>query len=245
MGNIYLLTLSLWLALAVRSAASPQDQHIEELFTLRLAPTVPASDLTSAEIKDRFILSSTGVEEHDTVSSVLRLIDSQRKNCTPGTELELEGVVDQYGVKKFSGEAQIAVNRANLLTRIWKHSRAIFTSTDAVLRNQTEYLLYAAVRTMVELSENIFSAGNCYDWYRYPHYDLFCPFSHRMPTGPEILTKDLSVAYEYSDEMEWFGRPKEKGNAAIARSRHPNASEYDHVRKGQQKNASFLSSLGI
>ena len=51
----------------------------------------PSSELTSAEIKDpRFILNSQNSGD-DTVSTVLRLIESQRKNCSPGTELELEG----------------------------------------------------------------------------------------------------------------------------------------------------------
>ncbi|XP_055327215.1 probable G-protein coupled receptor 158 [Paramacrobiotus metropolitanus] len=208
------------------------ERNIVNVPTYYSTTTSATAELTSAEIKDKHInllyLNQSGL---DKVSTVLRLIESQRKNCSPGTELNLTGVVDQYGVKKFSGEAQIALNRANLLTRLWKYSPDIFYTTDPLLRNQTEYLLYAAVRTMVELNENIYSAGNCYDWYRYPGYDIFCPFALRMPNSLEIVTKDLaqSYVYEASDKNEWFEKPKEKGIEAIRRSMISN----NNTRRGE------------
>lgn len=198
---------------------------------------------TSAEIRGSLVMNENDTfrldnKNEDTVSKVLGIIESQRKNCTPGTDLSLDGVVDQYGQKKFNTEAQIALNRANLLTRLWKYSPAIFYSTDSMIQNQTEYLLYAAVRTMVELNANIHSAGNCYDWFRFPHYDLFCPFAHRMPSGLEITAKDLASAYKYGiegndTENEWFSQPKKNAEKAILRHRINSVTGQDHTRKGQ------------
>lgn len=57
----------------------------------------------------------------DVVTTFLRIVESQHllgANCTAGTALNLgEGVVDRYAQDRFSVEAEIAVNRANMLTR--------------------------------------------------------------------------------------------------------------------------------
>lgn len=60
----------------------------------------------------------------DVVTRFLQIVESQHllgANCTAGTALNLgEGVVDQYAQDRFRVEAEIAVNRANMLTRLVK-----------------------------------------------------------------------------------------------------------------------------
>lgn len=57
----------------------------------------------------------------DVVTKFLQIVESQHllgANCTAGTALNLgEGVVDRYAQDRFRVEAEIAVNRANMLTR--------------------------------------------------------------------------------------------------------------------------------
>lgn len=136
----------------------------------------------------------------DVVTKFLRLIETQHligENCTAGTHLNLgEGVVDRYAQERFKLEADVTVNRANMLTRLWKYAGS------SVMHN--EYLLHASVFSMVEFDDDIFAAGNCYDQYQYKDYQLFCPFAYRLPEGP-ILAKDLAVEYKYlSNTSEWF-----------------------------------------
>lgn len=144
-------------------------------------------------------VSKPSVHE-DVVTKFLRLIETQHllgENCTAGTHLNLgEGVVDRYAQERFRIEADVAVNRANMLTRLWKYAGP------SVMHN--EYLLHASVFSMVEFDDDIFAAGNCYDQYQYKDYQLFCPFAYRLPEGP-ILAKDLAVEYKYlSNTSEWF-----------------------------------------
>jgi hypothetical protein len=136
----------------------------------------------------------------DVVTRFLTIVESQHllgENCTAGTDLNLgEGVVDRYAQERFRVEADVAVNRANMLTRLWKYAYP------EVMRS--EYLLHASVFSMVEFDEDIFAAGNCYDQYQYKDYWLFCPYAYRLPEGP-ILVKDLAVEYKYlSNTSEWF-----------------------------------------
>lgn len=136
----------------------------------------------------------------DIVTRFLRIVESQHllgENCTAGTDLNLgEGVVDRYAQERFRVEADVAVNRANMLTRIWKYA-------DPSVLN-SEYLLHASVFSMVEFDDDIFAAGNCYDQYQYKDYWLFCPYAYRLPEGT-ILVKDLAVEYKYlSNTSEWF-----------------------------------------
>ncbi|CAG9582033.1 unnamed protein product [Danaus chrysippus] len=144
-------------------------------------------------------VSRTNIQE-DVVTKFLRLIETQHllgENCTAGTHLNLgEGVVDRYAQERFRIEADVAVNRANMLTRLWKYS-----GRDVM---HHEYLLHAVVVSMVEFNKDIFAAGNCYDQNQYKEYQLFCPFAYRLPDGP-ILAKDLAVEYKYlSNTSEWF-----------------------------------------
>uniref|UniRef100_A0A182PG72 Uncharacterized protein n=1 Tax=Anopheles epiroticus TaxID=199890 RepID=A0A182PG72_9DIPT len=57
----------------------------------------------------------------DVVTQFLQIVESQHllgANCTAGTALNLgDGVVDRYAQDRFRVEAEIAVNRANMLTR--------------------------------------------------------------------------------------------------------------------------------
>lgn len=136
----------------------------------------------------------------DIVTRFLRIVESQHllgENCTAGTDLNLgEGVVDRYAQERFRVEADVAVNRANMLTRLWKYAGSKVM--------HSEYLLHASVFSMVEFDDDIFAAGNCYDQYQYKDYQLFCPFAYRLPEGP-ILVKDLAVEYKYlSNTSEWF-----------------------------------------
>jgi len=136
----------------------------------------------------------------DVVTRFLTIVESQHlmgDNCTAGTDLNLgEGVVDRYAQERFRVEADVAVNRANMLTRLWKYADPEVMSS--------EYLLHASVFSMVEFDEDIFAAGNCYDQFQYKDYVLFCPYAYRLPEGP-ILVKDLAVEYKYlSNTSEWF-----------------------------------------
>jgi hypothetical protein len=136
----------------------------------------------------------------DVVTRFLTIVESQHLvggNCTAGTDLNLgEGVVDRYAQERFRVEADVAVNRANMLTRLWKYADPEVMGS--------EYLLHASVFSMVEFDEDIFAAGNCYDQFQYKDYVLFCPYAYRLPDGP-ILVKDLAVEYKYlSNTSEWF-----------------------------------------
>lgn len=95
----------------------------------------------------------------DIVTKFLRIVESQHllgENCTAGTDFNLgEGVVDRYAQERFRLEAEVAVNRANWLTRLWKYADL------RVLHS--EYLLHANLYSMIEMDEDIFAAGNCYD----------------------------------------------------------------------------------
>lgn len=164
----------------------------------------------------------------DIVTRFLRIVESQHllgENCTAGTDLNLgEGVVDRYAQERFRVEADVAVNRANMLTRLWKYS-----DPNIVL---SEYLLHASVFSMVEFDNDIFAAGNCYDQYQYKDYWLFCPYAYRLPEG-RILVKDLAVEYKYlSNTSEWF---------YIARKNAENViRNYNQFSKGKVKAFCFI-----
>lgn len=57
----------------------------------------------------------------DVVTKFLQIVESQHLlgvNCTAGTALNLgEGIVERYAQDRFRVEAEVAVNRANMLTR--------------------------------------------------------------------------------------------------------------------------------
>ncbi|KAG8316793.1 hypothetical protein J6590_041213 [Homalodisca vitripennis] len=112
------------------------------------------------------------------------------------TVLPLGGTTQCLHPERFRVEADVAVNRANMLTRLWKYA--------APEVMDSEYLLHAGVFAMVEFDDDIFAAGNCYDQFQYKDYWLFCPYAYRLPEGL-ILVKDLAVEYKYlSNTSEWF-----------------------------------------
>ena len=149
----------------------------------------------------------------DIVTRFLRIIENQHtlgENCTAGTDLNLgEGVVDQYAQERFRLEAEFAVNRANMLTRLWKYAPEVMLSS--------EYLLHASVLSMVEFDEDIFAAGNCYDKLQYRDRWLYCPFAHRLPNQDGVLVKDLAIQYKYlSNSSEWFYIARKNAERVIA-----------------------------
>ncbi|GAB6025630.1 hypothetical protein CHUAL_011356 [Chamberlinius hualienensis] len=147
----------------------------------------------------------------DVVTKFLHIVESQSilgENCSAGTEMNLgKGVVDRYAQERFRLEAEVAVNRANFLTRLWKYAKETAESS--------EYVLYNSVRSMVEFDDDIFAAGNCYDQYAYRDYMLFCPFGYRLPEGP-ILVKNLAVEYHYlTNASEWFFRARKSAERVV------------------------------
>ena len=147
----------------------------------------------------------------DIVTKFLRIVESQHTlgdNCTAGTDFNLgDGVVDRYAQERFRLEAEVAVNWANWLTRVWKYAHR------SVL--ESEYLLQANLYWMLEMDEDIFAAGNCYDRLQYKDYDLFCPFAYRLPDGA-MLAKDLSVEYKYlANTSEWFYNARKNAERVI------------------------------
>lgn len=67
-------------------------------------------------------------------------MEANKANCTPGVTSSLgEGIIAQYGLQRYRAQAMLAVNRANLLTRLWKFAAASasYYNTDRDL-NPTE-----------------------------------------------------------------------------------------------------------
>ncbi|XP_060655130.1 uncharacterized protein LOC132790578 isoform X1 [Drosophila nasuta] len=154
----------------------------------------------------------------DLVSKFLQYIEQQHlmgSNCVAGTSLNLgEGVVDRYAQDRFRVEAEVAVNRANMLTRIFK--------TTAHSVQEDVNLLHASVLSMVEFDDDIFAAGNCFDWNEHPSQPgLFCPFAYRLPPPNlgAIFAKDLAMEYHYlGNTSEWFFLARKNAEKVIARN---------------------------
>lgn len=119
--------------------------------------------------------------------------------------------------ERFRVEAEVAVNRANMMTRLWKYAhREIMDS---------EYLLHANLFSMVEFNENIFAAGNCYDKHQYKDYLLFCPYAYRLPEG-RLLAKNLAFEYNYlGNTSEWFFQARKNAEKVIKKKRTFNYGE--------------------
>lgn len=169
----------------------------------------------------------------DIVTRFLRIVESQHllgENCTAGTDLNLgEGVVDRYAQGRFRVEADICVNRANMLTRIWKYAdRKALMSED---------LFYSMVYSLVEFNDVIFAAGNCYAEHQYKDHLLFCPYAYRLPEG-NILVKDLSVEYDYlGNTSEWFFIARKNAEKVIKENEH-----YTHGKQHHFNNILSLAS---
>ena len=117
------------------------------------------SEEISSSLDDPNAFDQDDNPNRDIVTKFLRIVESQHllgENCTAGTDFNLgEGVVDRYAQERFRLEADVAVNRANWLTRLWKYA------DKSVLHS--EYLLHVNLYSMIEMDEDIFAAGNCYD----------------------------------------------------------------------------------
>ncbi|KAL9918099.1 uncharacterized protein ACN427_000581 isoform 2-T3 [Glossina fuscipes fuscipes] len=154
----------------------------------------------------------------DVVTKFLQIVETQHSlgsNCEAGTSLNLgEGVVDRYAQDRFRIEAEVAVNRANMLTRIFK-------MTSPATQGDIN-LLHASVLSMVEFDDDIFAAGNCFDWNEHPAQPgLFCPFAYRLPPPNlgAILAKDLAMEYHYlGNTSEWFFQARKNAEKVIARN---------------------------
>ncbi|XP_055917613.1 probable G-protein coupled receptor 158 [Eupeodes corollae] len=154
----------------------------------------------------------------DVVTKFLQIVETQHSlgsNCEAGTSLNLgEGVVDRYAQDRFRIEAEVAVNRANMLTRIFKMTSP---SVQASVN-----LLHASVLSMVEFDDDIFAAGNCFDWNQHPSQQgLFCPFAYRLPPPNQgaLFAKDLATEYHYlGNTSEWFFLARKNAKKVIARN---------------------------
>ena len=150
----------------------------------------------------------------DFVDKFLRDIEiyaHNKENCTPGTQYHLgKGVINQYGVNRFKQQAEVAVNRANLLTQIWRG--------DSSNLLDSEYFVYSMVMNLIQGDEVIFGAGNCYDAYEFKDYSLFCAYGFRNTENTsEITVKDLSIEYKYlGNDSEFFIIPRQKAELKLA-----------------------------
>ncbi|CAL8101544.1 unnamed protein product [Orchesella dallaii] len=185
-----------------------------------------ASSLSGTELSSS---SQRNKPDIDIVTRFLNIVESQHllgENCSAGTDFNLgEGVVDRYAQERFRLEAEFAVNRANMLTRMWKYVNL------TVLEN--EYLLHAMVMSMVEFDDDIFAAGNCYDQFQYKNYTLFCPFAYRYDWGT-VLVKDLSLEYHYlGNNSEWFFIARKNAEKII--------QAYDQFNRGEETTRQNMS----
>ena len=73
--------------------------------------------------------------------------------------------------ERFHDAANFAVNMANWFTRMWKYAPEVVGTS--------EYLIHATLFFGVELTDDIFAFGNCYDAGEYKTYFLFCPYAYR------------------------------------------------------------------
>ncbi|XP_049542804.1 uncharacterized protein LOC125955704 [Anopheles darlingi] len=196
---------------AIGGAADAADADVNNIFHMEEAD-LRELDETSRNNRRNLM------KGRDVVTQFLQIVESQHllgANCTAGTALNLgEGVVDRYAQDRFRVEAEIAVNRANMLTRIFK-----FSSADV---QASEHLLHASVLSMVEFDDDIFAGGNCFDWNQHPaKRGLFCPFAYRLPPPDQgaSLVKDLALEYHYlGNTSEWFFLARKNAEKVIARN---------------------------
>ena len=94
----------------------------------------------------------------------------------------------------------------------------------------SEYLLRTSVISMMEMDEDIFAAGNCYDARQYKNYNLFCPFAFRLPEGA-ILVKDLGIEYNYlSNTSDFFFNARKRAENVIKAGKSFRTSKSDSTK---------------
>ncbi|EDW56951.1 GM16012 [Drosophila sechellia] len=97
----------------------------------------------------------------------------------------------------------------------------IFKTTGRSVQEDVN-LLHASVLSMVEFDDDIFAAGNCFDWNEHPAQPgLFCPFAYRLPPPNlgAVFAKDLAMEYHYlGNTSEWFFLARKNAEKVIARN---------------------------
>lgn len=93
------------------------SDNFNDITTANRIEAIDLADLDETSRNNRLNL----MKGRDVVTRFLQIVESQHllgANCTAGTALNLgEGVVDRYAQERFRVEAEVAVNRANMLTR--------------------------------------------------------------------------------------------------------------------------------
>jgi hypothetical protein len=145
--------------IAAMKGLSDADGESSSNDSLEVYDSSDAEASDSSSLDDPSTYDPINKPDLDIMTKFLRIVESQSllgDNCTAGTDDTLgEGVVDRYAQERFRLEAEVAVNRANWLTRLWKYA------DKSVL--DSEYLLHVELYSMIEMDEDIFAAGNCYD----------------------------------------------------------------------------------
>lgn len=72
---------------------------------------------------------------------------------------------------------------------------------------------------MIEFDDDIFAAGNCFDWNQHPaKQGLYCPFAYRLPAPDQgaSFAKDLAAEYHYlGNSSEWFFQARRNAKKVI------------------------------
>ncbi|OAF64471.1 hypothetical protein A3Q56_07818 [Intoshia linei] len=174
--------------------------------------------------QDHFMnMSTQNKEKKLDINEFLNKIDEYGKNhsnCIPGVELKLgSGVIDKFAKMQYKKQAENAVNFAKYLTILWKLKE--ISSQDKYRQAEelvSPHALYSMVLFIVLSNEDIFAAGNCYDYKEYPNKTSFCPYAHRhkyiinntkneFKEKEQILVKNLSDEYEYLGMGYDYNRP--------------------------------------
>ncbi|CAD7014021.1 unnamed protein product [Ceratitis capitata] len=135
----------------------------------------------------------------DVVTKFLQIVETQHllgANCEAGTSLNLgEGVVDRYAQDRFRVEAEVAVNRANMLTRSSSFSSAAVQVVQCTLSLKSE-------KTHFNRPMGFYAR---YFWLR---YNTISFFGMRKLTGVKEATTPFSTLRLYisllSNKALWY-----------------------------------------
>jgi len=115
--------------------------------------------------------------------------------------MTIHGFLMQFPLDIYHGRNLIA-------STVFQSSNCRIFKTTAHSVQEDVNLLHASVLSMVEFDDDIFAAGNCFDWNEHPAQPgLFCPFAYRLPPPNlgAIFAKDLAMEYHYlGNTSEWF-----------------------------------------
>ena len=132
----------------------------------------------NTENSKRYLINATAnekvKEEKNDVTTDDILQNSISVKCQISIQV-LEIYIISYNAlifqERFHDAANFAVNMANWFTRMWKYAPEVVGTS--------EYLIHATLFFGVELTDDIFAFGNCYDAGEYKTYFLFCPYAYR------------------------------------------------------------------